>query len=185
MAGTTKRKWWFPLDMAVTRINHAVLYVRDADVSASFYVDALGFDIASRFEFPSGGAGVFLRAAGSPNDHDLALFGVGQVEASTAGRGQVGMYHLAWEVTTLAELIDTGQRLQEMGSLVGQSNHGVSKSLYAQDPDGLEFEVLWAVPPELLDERDAITTAPLDFRAELERFGAETPARRTAHPATI
>lgn len=170
--------------MAVTRINHAVLYVRDADVSARFYVDALGFDVANRFEFPDGGAGVFLRAAGSPNDHDLALFGIGRAEPSNAGRGHVGMYHLAWEVTTLAELIDTGQRLQEMGALVGQSNHGVSKSLYAHDPDGLEFEVLWAVPPELLDDRDDLTTAPLDLNAELARFGAETRGRRTAHPST-
>ncbi len=165
--------------MAVTRINHAVLYVRDADASGQFYVDALGFEVSNRFESSDGQAGVFLRAAGSPNDHDLALFGIGQVEASTAGRGHVGMYHLAWEVTTLAELITTSQRLQEMGALVGQSNHGVSKSLYAHDPDGLEFEVLWAVPPELLDERDDIATSPLDLNAELARFGAETPARRT------
>ncbi len=159
-----------------------MLYVSDADVSGRFYVDALGFEVSNRFESPDGQAGVFLRAAGSPNDHDLALFGIGQAEPSTAGRGHVGMYHLAWEVATLAELVATGQRLQELGALVGQSNHGVSKSLYAHDPDGLEFEVLWAVPPELLDERDDITTAPLDLDAELARFGAETPARRTAHP---
>ena len=37
-------------------------------------------------------------------------------------------------------------RLLEMGALVGESDHGVSKSLYAKDPDGIEFEVMWAVP---------------------------------------
>ena len=31
-------------------------------------------------------------------------------------------------------------------SLVGATDHGVSKSLYAKDPDGIEFEVMWQVP---------------------------------------
>ncbi len=37
-------------------------------------------------------------------------------------------------------------RLLQVGALVGESDHGVSKSLYAKDPDGIEFEVMWAVP---------------------------------------
>lgn len=172
--------------MPVTRLNHAVLYSRDADVSAQFYIDALGFEIANRFEFPGGkGAGVFLRAAGSPNDHDLALFGLGDIGESTAGRNQVGMYHLAWEVPTLAELVATRERLEALGALVGQSDHAVSKSLYAKDPDGLEFEVLWAVPAELLGDNEVTQTAPLDIPATIERFGPETPARNTSHPAEV
>ena len=35
-----------------------------------------------------------------------------------------------------------------LGALVGESDHGVSKSLYAKDVDGNEFEVLWTVPSE-------------------------------------
>jgi hypothetical protein len=47
----------------------------------------------------------FLQAADSTNDHDLGLFAVGvQAGASAAGRTSVGLYHLAWEVDTLAEL---------------------------------------------------------------------------------
>ena len=38
--------------------------------------------------------------------------------------------------------------LGERGSLVGATDHGVSKSLYAKDPDGIEFEVMWQVPPD-------------------------------------
>ena len=50
----------------------------------------------------------FLRAPGSTNDHDLGLFGIGLGEgASAAGRGTVGLYHLAWEVDTLADLAET------------------------------------------------------------------------------
>ena len=38
--------------------------------------------------------------------------------------------------------------LAQEGSLVGMSDHGVSKSLYAKDPDDIEFELMWEVPRE-------------------------------------
>lgn len=174
------------LVMPVTRINHAVLYVRDADITAAFLIDVLEFEITNRFEPPNGpGPSVFLRSLGSPNDHDLGLFSVGEAAPSAAGKGQVGMYHLAWEVSTLRELLDIQGRLELAGSLVGSSNHGVSRSLYAVDPDGLEFEVLWAVPPELMDERDDLAIGPLDLDTDVERFGLDLRGRSTAHPATI
>ena len=53
----------------------------------------------------------------------------------------VGLYHLAWEVDTLAELQRLAGVLSERGALVGASNHFSTKALYAQDPDGIEFEV--------------------------------------------
>ena len=56
------------------------------------------------------------------------------------------MYHSAWEVGELTDLVRARARLAEAGALVGQSDHGVSLSLYAKDPDGLEFEVFWTVP---------------------------------------
>jgi catechol 2,3-dioxygenase-like lactoylglutathione lyase family enzyme len=77
----------------VQRLNHAVLYVRDVEASVAFYREALGFRV--RAEIP--GRAVFLQAEGSTNDHDLGLFAVGaQAAESTAGRGSVGLYHLAW-----------------------------------------------------------------------------------------
>jgi catechol-2,3-dioxygenase len=161
--------------MPATRVNHAVLYVRDAARSAEFYEKALGLEAVMRM----GDQAVFMRSAGSANDHDLGLFSIGdQAAPSGAGRTTVGMYHLAWEVDTLADLAETRRRLADIGALVGQSDHGASKSLYAQDPDGLEFEVMWQVPAESYDpERDKVGTRPLDLDAELARFGADTPAR--------
>jgi catechol-2,3-dioxygenase len=161
--------------MGVTRVNHAVLYVRDASRSAEFYELTLGLEVANRM----GPQAVFMRAAGSANDHDLGLFGVGEAAAATnAGRDGVGMYHLAWEVDTLAELVATRNRLAEAGALVGQSDHGASKSLYAHDPDGLEFEVMWQVPTDLLTESEGPATRPLDLGRELARYGADMAARR-------
>jgi catechol-2,3-dioxygenase len=158
----------------IRRLNHAVLFVRDASRAARFYQEVLGF----REVFALSEAR-FLQAPGSTNDHDLGLFTIGSgAQPSTAGRGSVGLYHLAWEVATLAELRDVRERLLGEGALIGASDHGTTKSLYARDVDGLEFEVAWVVPASLVTE--ALRTArkrigPLDLEAEIARYGATTP----------
>lgn len=163
--------------MPVTRLNHAVLYVRDVPRSVRFYTDVLGF---TRLDFTFGdpAAAAFLRAPGSTNDHDLGLFAVGSsAQDSGAGRGRVGLYHLAWEVDTLRELARLAGRLADEGALVGASDHGTTKSLYAVDPDGLEFEVAWLVPAALIDTAALAGHSGverLDLPAEIERFGADT-----------
>ena len=87
----------------MTRINHAVLYVRDAQRTATFYEEVLDFRRVGMIDGFDGA--VFLQAPGSTNDHDLGLFTIGEgAGPSGAGRQTVGLYHLAWEVDTLAEL---------------------------------------------------------------------------------
>ena len=162
--------------MPITRLNHAVLYVRDAKESAAFYADVLGF---RRLPIgPEGWKGaVFLQAPGSTNDHDLGLFSVGDVGPSQAGRGSVGLYHLAWEVDTLEELERLATVLSARGALVGASDHGTTKSLYGKDPDGLEFEIAWIVPADRLDDEalsGRSSIRPLDLGREQERYGART-----------
>ena len=162
--------------MPVHRLNHAVLYVRDAQRSAAFYGQVLGFRV--KVELP-GGAGAFLQAPGSTNDHDLALFSIGAAAGdSTAGRSTVGLYHLAWEVETLADLEEHAAGLAAAGALVGASDHGTTKSLYARDPDGIEFEVVWVIPAHLLTEQDLQASGgrpePLELEREKARFGADT-----------
>ncbi|HEX8135847.1 MAG TPA: VOC family protein, partial [Actinomycetes bacterium] len=49
--------------------------------------------------------------------------------------------------------------------------------LYARDPDGLEFEVAWVVPADLLDDRALQARkriGPLDIEREKQRYGADT-----------
>jgi catechol-2,3-dioxygenase len=157
--------------MPVQRLNHAVLYVRDVDRSVAFYAEALGF----RTVMAIPGRAAFLQAEGSTNDHDLGLFAIGEAADSPAGRGAVGLYHLAWEVDTLGELDRIAGVLRERGSLVGASDHGTTKALYAKDPDGLEFEVSWLVPAALLTPDVTPGGAPLDLPAEIARYGADTP----------
>lgn len=163
--------------MPVTRLNHAVLYVRDVARTRAFYEAALGF--TTLIWMP--GQAAFLRAPGSTNDHDLGVFQVGSAAApSGAGRSTVGLYHLAWEVDTLRELARLRSVLEEHGALVGASDHVTTKSLYARDPDGLEFEVCWVLPADVVTDellaaaRSDPRPRPLDLDAEMARYGADT-----------
>jgi len=160
--------------MPVMRLNHAVLYVRNVERSAAFYAEVLGF----RPVMSMPGA-AFLQAEGSTNDHDLGLFELGSGAASSgAGRTSVGLYHLAWEVDTLSELVRIQDALVAANALTGASDHGTTKALYAKDPDGLEFEVSWLVPAALIDPvalEAKKRIDRLDLRAEIERYGADTP----------
>ncbi|MEV1289542.1 VOC family protein [Micromonospora sp. NPDC049679] len=163
--------------MGIHRLNHAVLFVSQLSRSVAFYRDVLGFRPIPMT--PDGFAGAaFLQAPGSTNDHDLGLFEVGAgAGPSQAGRATVGLYHLAWEVDTLDELEATAVRLAGAGALVGTSDHGTTKSLYAKDPDGLEFEVVWLIPANLLDQAalDARKRiGPLDLAKEKQRYGGQT-----------
>ena len=157
--------------MAVRRLNHAVLYVHDLASAVDFYTATLGFEIRNEMA----GRAAFLRAPGSANDHDLGLFaldGAAPIPRDAAAR--VGLYHLAWEVGTLAELDEVRRRLAERGALVGASDHRVSKSLYAKDPSGIEFEVMWRVPAEDWEAElsSGPMIAPLDLAAAQARWGA-------------
>jgi catechol-2,3-dioxygenase len=150
----------------VRRLNHAVLYVRDARRAAAFYSEAFGFEVLAEY---GEGAAVFMRAAGTENHHDLGLFSLGP-QAPLPQPGRVGLYHLAWQVETITDLAQIRETLLRLGALVGESDHGVTKSLYGKDPDGNEFEVMWMVPRELWGEmeHEAITQR-LDLEAELAK----------------
>ena len=154
----------------VTNLNHAVLYVSDVGRSLEFYQQAFGFEVVDRM----GDQAVFLKAAGGGNHHDLALMSVG-ANAPRPPRGSVGLYHLAWEVASMEDLVAMAEKLAEMDALGGMSDHGVSKSLYAHDPDGIEFEVMYRVPREHWgDYEKKAVVQPLDLKKELDRFGAKT-----------
>jgi catechol-2,3-dioxygenase len=139
----------------ITRLNHVVLYVRDARKSLEFYEGVLDFKPTS----PPTDRGVFLRASGSDNHHDIALFSIG-AEAPGPTRGkQVGMYHAAFEVATIDDLAEARERLinhtSTPGGLVGETDHGASFSLYVHDPDGNELEIFWLLPREEWDRKPA------------------------------
>jgi len=150
----------------VARLNHAVLYVRDLGRSVDFYSGAFGFE-----EIGREGPMALMRAAGSSNHHDLALFSVG-AGAPSPPRGSTGLYHLAWEVPTIEDLAKAAATLTNLDALTGMSDHGATKSLYGRDPDGIEFEVMWLVPRAEWGEYERRgVVMPLDMEKEVARFG--------------
>jgi catechol-2,3-dioxygenase len=157
------------MSIPVTRLNHAVLFVRDATRAAEFYSRIFGFEIVGS---EMGGQAIFMRSPLATNHHDLGLFSVGP-SASNAPRGSVGLYHLAWEVPRIEDLAAAAKVLSEAGALGGASDHVVSKSLYGRDPDGNEFEIMWSVPREAWGEAEHKgAILPLDIEAEVKRFGS-------------
>ena len=145
--------------LGIRRLQHLVLWVADVERSERFYRDVLGFEVAHRYP-----QAAFMRIPGSDDDHNLGLFeqpGLREPDEHAAR-----MYHAAWEVGALSDLARARRVLIDAGALVGQSDHGVSLSLYAKDPDGLEFELFWTVP-----DGKPIGTRPLDLDAELARRG--------------
>ena len=157
--------------MATLGMRHAVLWVSDPKASADFYTEALGLQITD-----SSDGRVFMSSPDSATDHDLGLF---RVEKQVGAPRSTGLYHIAWEVGTLAELADAKERLGRMGALVGENNHGPSRSLYGQDPDGIEFEIMWELPLDLYDVNDP-SNVPLDLDADIARWGADRPGRGAA-----
>jgi catechol-2,3-dioxygenase len=160
--------------MGIFQLNHAVLFVNDLQKSVDFYTNVLGFQ---QVEMGGLKGAAFLRAADSTNDHDLGLFEAPGAGSSGAGRTTVGLYHLAWEVDTLEELQRTAATLAEAGALGGASDHGTTKSLYGRDPNGIEFEIVWVIPADLLTDADREASArvrSLDLQREIDRFGLRT-----------
>ena len=141
------------------RLQHLVLWVSNVERSVRFYCDVVGFEVQRRYPNAA-----FLKIPGTPDDHNLGLFeqpGVPRPDERVAR-----MYHSAWEVDDLTDLARARERLIGAGALVGASNHGVSLSLYAKDPDGLEFEIFWTVP-----DGKAAGTRELDLEGEMARRG--------------
>jgi catechol-2,3-dioxygenase len=155
------------------RLNHAVLFVSDLERSVAFYEQAFGMTVMARE--PRADA-AFLRLPRSGNHHDLGLFGVGAQPPRP--RGSIGLYHLAWQVDTVDELVEARATLGRLGALTGESSHGATKSLYGRDPDGNEFEVMWMLPRDAWGRfENAAPVERLDLAAELEQWtGVRTAA---------
>lgn len=156
----------------IRRLNHAVLFVSDLERALDFYTNTLGFEVLSR-EARMNAA--FLRTAESTNHHDLGLFGIGDQDTPRR-RPQLGLYHLAWQVNTIDDLVELRTALLESNSITGESSHGATLSLYGADPDGNEFELMWMLPRSAWGEyENKAVVEMLDLPAELARWsGIET-----------
>lgn len=155
------------MTVQAVRLNHAVLYVSDLERSLAFYQQAFGMTVVALE--PRANA-AFLRLPRSGNHHDLGLFGVGAQPPRRPGT--IGLYHLAWQVDTIEDLEQARLTLANLNAYVGESSHGATKSVYGQDPDGNEFEIMWMLPKAewgAFDDKAPIES--LDIPGEVRRWG--------------
>jgi catechol 2,3-dioxygenase len=114
--------------------------VRKLDRSESFYREILDLTVTERYDsyrflaFDAAGP-----ERGERRHHDIALQGIG-ADAPGPGRG-VGLYHAAFEIDDAAGLGAVAERLEERGIEFAPVDHGISKALYFDDPDGNGLEV--------------------------------------------
>jgi catechol 2,3-dioxygenase len=123
---------------APRELGHVHLKVQDLERSVPFYREVLGLDVGERH-------GRFVFLTYGDHHHDVALQELGP-DADPPGRG-VGLYHAAFEVDSGEALAAVDDRLRERGVAVSPVDHGISKALYFDDPDGNGLEVY-------LDTRD-------------------------------
>ena len=151
--------------MGVTELGHVVLYVENAERSARFYRDVLGW----RQIMPDPGAPVgrcrrVLRWADPPR----APPDRGRPGATPIPPGRrIGMYHFGLRVgDTDEELKAALERVvQSGGTVLGSSDHTVTHSVYVTDPDGNEVELY-------------IDVQGVDWRNDPKAFAAPTKPLR-------
>ena len=144
--------------MEVKELGHLVLYVRDLERSRRFYGDLLGWK-----EIPGMNEGFPAAAFSSGRTHhELLLIEVGPDAAPIPRGRRIGLYHIGLKVgESDAELRDARDRLMKEGAkIVGASDHGVTHSLYIEDPDGNEIELYIDVQPARWKDDPAAIFAP-------------------------
>lgn len=173
----------FHMSFSPVRLNHAVLFVADLRRSEAFYRNVLGMEVIARETRANAS---FLRLPRSGNHHDLGLFGTG---IGVERRRGAGLYHLAWQVDTIDELVVARDVLLDARAYTGESSHGATKSVYGTDPDGNEFEVMWMLPRDAWGAYDrAAPIDRLDLAGDVARWtgvrtaGEFAPGHETVRP---
>ncbi len=116
-------------------LGHIALRVRDVDRAAKFYNEVLGLDVKMQ------GRGVAFLGIRPDASHEIALFPL-PADAPGPDPERVGMYHMAWEMASFAELEGLHARLKEKGAkIVGYSDNQCNVMFH--DPDGNELEAIW------------------------------------------
>ncbi|MGA7928863.1 MAG: VOC family protein [Candidatus Sulfotelmatobacter sp.] len=125
------------------RIGHVHLKVADLRRALRFYAGVLGLEVTQRY----GDGAVFLSAGGY--HHHIALNTWESLGGSPPPAGTTGLYHTAIVYPTRAALATALRRvLAAEIALQGAADHGVSESIYLNDPDENGVELYWDKPKE-------------------------------------
>jgi catechol 2,3-dioxygenase len=139
------------------RVGMVTLRVRNLDLVADYYRDAIGLTVMARTA-----TGARLGVGGVPL-LDLSL----RANAPTEARNAAGLYHTAFLMPTRKDLARwLVHAATNKVPLSGFADHLVSESVYLDDPEGNGIEVYADRAPENWKWDDgtvAMATDPLDF----------------------
>jgi catechol-2,3-dioxygenase len=132
--------------MKLKRIGHVALRVGDEERSRAFYRDILGFAVSE--QDPEHG-GTFMTLG--ENFHTIDVFQA--PDPATAQKpvmGQVGLFHIAFEVERYEDLKRAYAGLIEHDVPISHcTDHVSQRSIYFADPDGNRLEIYFEVPDAL------------------------------------
>ena len=123
-------------DECPTSLGHVHLKVRDVDRAVEFYREVVGLDVAERHDR-------YAVLTFGDHHHDVALQQVGSGAGGPDHGPSVGLYHAAFEVESPGALAAVHERVRDRGVPVSPVDHGISKALYFDDPDGNGVEVYY------------------------------------------
>jgi catechol 2,3-dioxygenase len=126
----------------ITKIGHVVLNCSDIERSTRFYTEVLGFRVSDVYgpDIAPGGM-VFMRF--SADHHGVALVGSMPEESHN-----IELNHMAFEVTTLDEVLRARAHLEKHGVEIdfeGRRRAGVQIAVEFRDPDGHLLEIYWGL----------------------------------------
>lgn len=136
------------------KIGHVHLKVADLGEAVDFYRDLFGFEIEEEQ-----GSYVFLSRG--DEHHTVALQEVGGRRVSSGDRP--GLYHVAFEVEDESDLEEFDRRIRELGLESSAVDHGISRSIYFEDPSGNGIEIYVDTRDETGRRQWRGTTKPLSF----------------------
>lgn len=144
--------------MPIERVGHVVIKMRDLDAAKGFYRDILGMKVTDERE----GFGVFFRF--DDYHHDIAVFKVDE-DAEAPHKNQVGLAHIAMVADSFETVQELHRKLKAHDvPIVRTVDHGITKSVYFQVPEGNELEVYCEVAEKPWQEVDTIIKAdPIDL----------------------
>ncbi len=140
--------------MGIKRVGHLVIRMRNLEKAKHFYGDILGMRITDERE----GVGVFFRF--DDYHHDIGVFKVSD-EAPGPLKDQVGLAHFALVVDNIIEVKALYRRLKDYEvPIIGTADHGITQSVYFEDPEGNEIEVYCDKPNTHWRDFDRIIKPP-------------------------
>jgi catechol-2,3-dioxygenase len=123
-----------------TQLGHVALRVRDLDRAVQFYTEVLGLTLRHQ------GRGAAFLGNRQDASHELALFPLAE-DAADPDPARVGMYHMAWERASFAELERLHERLLAHGTRIAGYSDSQCNVMFL-DPDGNELEAIWEPSPD-------------------------------------